>query len=678
MKRHTPTWLKIVLAILLVISGFYFIWFLEGQPVPSQRLPSPVGEFAAPAADSAILPSSKPSGVILPSAQQPAALASHQSMTPAEEQLARLSELDVPIHNPVDLVGRLTGEYGLPLSIPPREEILQVGDEESFWVSNADTHEIFQVHAILRAITDHSYFWTQAGVPYDGPVYSAMANIFEDKIYPQTRAYFGSEWTPGVDNDPRLHVLFASGLGSGLAGYFSSTDEYTTAVNPQSNRRELFVMNADGLTPGSEFTLAVLAHEFQHMIHWYQDINEETWFNEGLSELSALINGYPQTMFAQRFIRHPDTQLTDWEEEGSNSAHYGASFLFFTYLLDRFGEDFIQALPGLQPNGLAAIDEQLSIENQMNQATGKIYTADEVFAEWATATYLNDPSVADGRFSYPSLPSFIGIQPATLVSSCENYQLATEVSQFGVDIVEFACQGKRTLEFLGATEVPILPIQPASGDYAFWSFRGDESDMTLTRQIDLSRAGSDVQLSYKAWFDLEADFDYVYLEVSRDGRIWQILQTPGGTDLNKTGSNYGFGYNGQSRGWRLETVDLSEYRGEQIWVRFEYVTDAAINGEGFVVDDIQIPAIGYFENFETGDGGWQGAGFTRIRNRLPQKYLVTLIEFGKETRVTPLAVQSDGRISIPLDFGSSPRAALIISGATRYITTQATYQLMLH
>lgn len=678
MKRHTPTWLKTVLAIFLVAGGFYITWFLEGLPVPSQLLPSPVVEEAATALQATVVPANKPAEAILLPTLQPEVASSHQSMTQAEEQLASLAALDVPIHNPVDLVGRLTGEYGLPLSIPFREVPLEVGDEETFWVSNSDTHEAFQVRAILRVITDHSYFWTQAGVPYDGPAYTAMANIFESQIYPRTRAFFGSEWTPGVDNDPRLHVLFASGLGNGLAGYSSSTDEYTPAVNPRSNARELFVMNADGLTPGSEFTLAVLAHEFQHMIHWYQDINEETWFNEGLAELSALINGYPQTVFAQRYTRHSDTQLTDWEEEGSNGAHYGASYLFFTYLLDRFGEGFAQALPGLQSNGLAAVDDQLALESLVNPADGTAYTAEDVFAEWAAATYLNDPTIADGRYSYSSLPSLIGTEPTALITSCGSYQLASEVSQFGVDIYEFTCRGKNTLEFQGTTDVPILPVQPASGEFAFWSFRGDESDTTLTRQFDLSQAGGDVLLTYKTWYDLEADFDYVYVEASRDGRVWQILQTPGGTDANKTGSNYGFGYNGQSRGWQVETVNLSDFRGGQVWLRFEYVTDAAINGEGFLVDDIQIPAIGYDEDFESGDGGWQGAGFTRIRNQMPQKYLITLIEFGKETRVTPLEVPAGARLSIPLDFGVSPKIALIISGATRYITTPAAYQLTVH
>jgi hypothetical protein len=681
MKQRKSNHLLAPVIILLIGGGLVAAVWLTGWLPPVHWLTTvteTAEELAAPTAFLPLPPSLKPAAAAATLISPAVSIPAPDAKTPAAEQLAQLAAVDVPIHNPVDLVARLTGNYGLPLTIPARVVPLQVGDEESFWVNNSDTHETFQVQAILRQITPHSYFWTQVGVPYDALAYAAMANTFENQIYPRTRAFFGSEWTPGVDNDPRLHILFASGLGNGLAGYSSSTDEYPPAVNALSNARELFVLNADALIPSSPSTLAVLAHEFQHMIHWYQDINEETWFNEGLSELSALVNGYPQTIFAQSYTRQPDTQLTDWEEEGGNSAHYGAGFLFFTYLLDRFGESFTQALPGIQANGLAAVDDELAAEKRVNPADGSLYTADEVFADWAAAAYINDPAVADGRFAYRSLPDLRGTQPTASVTSCSNYQVSSQVSQYGVDIYEFACGGKAALQFTGAPEVRILPVEPVSGEYAFWSFRGDESDMTLTRQIDLSQASGDVQLKYKAWFDLEEDFDYVYLEASRDGRVWQILRTPGGTALNKTGSNYGIGYNGRSAGWLAETVDLSEYSGGTVWLRFEYVTDAAINGEGFLVDDIQIPAIGYFEDFETGDGGWQGAGFTRIRNRLPQKFLVTLVEFGTETRVTPITVGPDGRAVIPLDFAVTPRVAVIISGATRFITTPADYQLVIH
>ena len=48
-----------------------------------------------------------------------------------------------------------------------------------------------------------------------------------------------------------------------------------------SNAHEMFLFNADNTDLGEEFTYGVLAHEFQHMIHWYQDRNETSYLNEG-------------------------------------------------------------------------------------------------------------------------------------------------------------------------------------------------------------------------------------------------------------------------------------------------------------------------------------------------------------------------------------------------------------
>ena len=64
----------------------------------------------------------------------------------------------------------------------------------------------------------------------------SSANIFESKIYPTDRATFGSEWTPGIDDDVHLTILNAVGLGNNVGGYFTAQDEYPTSVNPLQQR----------------------------------------------------------------------------------------------------------------------------------------------------------------------------------------------------------------------------------------------------------------------------------------------------------------------------------------------------------------------------------------------------------------------------------------------------------
>ena len=119
-----------------------------------------------------------------------------------------------------------------------------------------------------------------------------LADDFEHNTYPTVREFFGSEWSPGIDSDPHLYILLARGLGNSIAGYFSSADEMHPLAHEYSNAHEMFFLSGDNVDLDEVFTYGVLAHEFQHMIHWNGDRNETTWMNEGFFEVAALLTGY--------------------------------------------------------------------------------------------------------------------------------------------------------------------------------------------------------------------------------------------------------------------------------------------------------------------------------------------------------------------------------------------------
>jgi hypothetical protein len=212
---------------------------------------------------------------------------------------------------------------------------------------------------------------------------------------------------------------------------------------------------------------------------------------------------------------------------------------------------------------------------------------------------------------------------------CPTEPLVRDVHQFGVDYLRINCRGEYVLRFEGSTQAKVIPQNPYSGDYFVWSNKGDEADMTLTREFDFTDHEGPITLTYWIWYDLEKDYDYAYLEVSEDGDFWEIVETPSGSIEDPSGLSYGWGYNGISNGWIQEKVDLSDYAGEKIQIRFEYVTDAAANGEGMVIDDITIPEIGYFSDFERGLDGWEAKGWLRINNLIPQTYRLSMITFGE-------------------------------------------------
>ena len=604
---------------------------------------------------------------------------------PSDETLLLLQDTIVPENDPLELADRLQHIENVPETIPAPSKTFQVGDRRSFYVTDTDTNVTSSYNATLRYVGDIVYFWVEDSVDYEQNDLVDLARTFEDEIVPTDREFFGSEWNPGVDNDPHIYILYTPGLGLSTAGYFSSSDEIHPDATEYSNAAEMFVINADNSPLWDEYTYGVLAHEFQHMIHWYRDRNETSWINEGMSELATLLNGYYHGGFIYEYISQPDLQLNDWpNDQNATTPHYGAGFIFVTYFLERFGEEATQALVADAANGLESVDNVLAQLAISDPLTGAPVTADDVVLDWGATNYLADDSVADGRYAYRNYPDML---PATasateVVTDCSGAS-TRNVSQYGFDYINIACSGSPTLRFEGSTRTGLLPASPYSGDYAFWSNKGDESDMTLTHAFDFTSVTGPITISYYTWYDIETDWDYVYLLAStNNGDDWDFITTPSGTDTDPTGNSYGWGYTGVSGGgevvsqaeWIQESVDLSEYAGQQVLLRFEYVTDAAVNGEGLLVDDIAIPEISYFEDFEASEGGWEAQGFARVQNVLPQRFRLALISRGNETTVQIIDVPESNVFDIPLELGGDvDDVTLVVMGATRFTRQSAAY-----
>jgi hypothetical protein len=598
------------------------------------------------------------------------------------ETLETLESTLLPASDLRNLAERLQGKHNIPLTLDPPTTPFRVGDRQTFWVSDQDTNKSFQVEATLRFVTGHVYFWIEEGVDYDERDLRNLVNTFEEKIYPTDRKFFGSEWTPGVDGDPHLYMLYARHLGATVAGYFSSADEVSPLAHKYSNAHEMFILSADNVDLGEEYIYGTLAHEFQHMIQWYRDPNETTWLSEGFAELAAFLNGYYASGFDFTYTSNPDLQLTDWPgEDRLTYTHYGASFLFVTYFLDRFGDEATQALVADPANGMDSVDNVLREQDVTDPLTERPLRADDFFADWTIATYLQDGSVADGRYTYHNYPDAPSTHDTETFSTCPFTPAGRSVNQYGVDYIRLTCHGDYTLHFEGSTAVKLLPIDPHSGSYAFWSNRGDVSDMTLTRSFDFANQDGPLTLTYWTWYDLEKDFDYLYLEASTDGENWQILTTPSCTTKDLSGNSYGCGYNASSSGgkksqWIQEKVDISSLAGKKVQLRFEYVTDLAVNGEGFLLDDIAIPQIGYASDFEQDNGGWDADGFVRIQNVLPQTFRLTLIVKGETTTVEYINLSADVSADVPLHIGGNvDEVILVVSGTSRFSRQVATYQL---
>ena len=152
-----------------------------------------------------------------------------------------------------------------------------------------------------------------------------------------------------------------------------------------------------------------LAHEYQHLLEYYEDPNEKTWLNEGLSDWAQTLTGYanPRLTVEQRgFDRHiecflgwcnqltdfnpnptdmgPENSLTEWEDQGPDEilADYGAPYTFMEMLSTRYGRRFMKSLHRNDRNGFRSLRRILNARSIPTTPNGLV-------TDWAAAMALD-------------------------------------------------------------------------------------------------------------------------------------------------------------------------------------------------------------------------------------------------------------------------------------------------
>ena len=566
---------------------------------------------------------------------------------------------------------------GVPLTrtLPPDPGCCDVGHRKQFFVTDLIERRVYTVEARLLAVSENAYWYADEGTDLTAQELEQTADVFERKIRPPIVNAIGDIWKPGVDGDPRLTVLHTPLVAA--AGYFSSSDSYPRATHPHSNEREMIVMDGDWLRPGSRQYFGVLAHEFQHAVHWNLDIGEDVWVNEGMSEVATELAGY-EASFVDVFLRYPEVQLNFWPDEPRDTIpHYGGATLFVEYLTEHYGGD-----EGLAELAREPLDSVNGVNRYMSQyGVGFV----DVFADWVVANYLDakldrlggtDDDAELDAYRYPGRS--VGLHRVKHIDG--DFEDTTSQPQLSARYYELRMpKGEAIVKFTGDNTVAQVNTECHSGSYCWWSGNGDGIDTTLDREFDLSGV-DEVTLEFWMWYDIEKEWDYAYASVSTDGgESWTTLDGDHTTREDPLGANYGAGLTGNSGGgksaeWVRERMDLSEYAGlESVLVRFEYITDDGVNLGGIVIDDIAVPELGFADDAET-DGKWQANGFQLIDNTLPQGFVVQVIEFHRDGGVS-VRRESSGQFSIE-GFGERLDYAVLVVAPTTHTTYQpASYSL---
>jgi hypothetical protein len=129
--------------------------------------------------------------------------------------------------------------------------------------------------------------------------------------------------------------------------------------------------------------------------------------------------------------------------------------------------------------------------------------------------------------------------------------------------------------------------------------------------------------------------------------------------------------------WINEQVDLSEYAGARVLIRFEYLTDGTRTLPGVALDDIGILELGDLDDIENVSSVWMPEGFLRIPDSVAQHWTLAVVVYDADGAAAvypvPLDVLNTGRITFAVP--EQGRATLVIGAMAPFTSYRADYKL---
>ncbi len=137
-----------------------------------------------------------------------------------------------------------------------------------------------------------------------------------------------------------------------------------------------------------------------------------------------------------------------------------------------------------------------------------------------------------------------------------------------------------------------------SGERSYWSHNNSNSCNPLTTDLVTLTANKQSKLTFWSAYAIDYQFDGGIVEVSNPNATWDkptlSPQYPGVFRNSQDVCGYKFNdksFTGTDLTWREYSMDLSQYNGQDIQIRFNYSSDAQNNGEGWFIDDIALTNV---------------------------------------------------------------------------------------
>jgi carboxypeptidase T len=434
-------------------------------------------------------------------------------------------------------------------------------------------------NATITDLVNNRRIWIVPCVNPDGYYFCHDALIPHD--WRKNRQYFPEYGTYGVD----LNRNYAGSCNGDPSGEWGSVGDasvthypsYETYCGPmpfseaETQAIRNFVIN-------TELSACITYHTFGELVLWpwgYSDSvlpPDSTAMSEighGIAERITNQQGTGTYRPMKASGLYPTTGDTvDWMYGYS---HYVQGTTIFPYT--------IEACSSFQPSESSL--QQVCEEN----VDGALYLLQET-------ARIQDISIP--RVLPPSIAHLPADQDGDYTISWEVKNPASDPLYFqldeltGLSLLSDNGEGDTSLWTLNGFRQDSTRAHSASHSYAIPLSKKDISSMTSVFPLPVSIG---TKLSFWCWYDLRDLWHYAFVELSTDGRNYEILDT----------------FTGSSNGWTQKEYSLDDYVGESVFIRFRSTTDFNDVKGGFYVDD--ITPVSYFTSITTIDDAIQGTHY---------------------------------------------------------------------
>jgi hypothetical protein len=299
-----------------------------------------------------------------------------------------------------------------------------IGETVQFWAQDYTDDPYFTFYltsATCRHAGELCYIFvedSQWGTRYDQDDVDVLAAMLEEETPSGGMGIIERETSElgpvpdEIDGDPKMYFLvldIPDGFdpqqgGAYIAGFFSPYNQFTEEeafLYYGGHSNEVEMMYIDCFPGDADAAAYTASHELVHLIQWGIEpfSGEDLWVIENQAQTGTFICGFPADQVGT-FLDVGGVSPVGWtelEDIDLYVAGYGAGYLFFSWLYERFGgADFIHASLRAAAEGLPGVEEALE------QASGAPVDMQALLEDWLLAVWIDDVSVGDGRWGWQS------------------------------------------------------------------------------------------------------------------------------------------------------------------------------------------------------------------------------------------------------------------------------------